>query len=66
MRAREAGFGVTSDEREPPFFFLKATDSAISHASGAGGVLAVPFPPATEDLHYEAEMVRAVPPLATS
>lgn len=63
MRKREAGFGVTGDEREPPFFFLKASDCAVSHPSAEAepaAALRIPFPPATSDLHFEAEMVVAL------
>ena len=59
--AREMrALGDTSgDEREPPFFFLKPGDALVSHASGEAlsGALAMPYPPLTEALHYEAELV---------
>ena len=59
--AREMrALGDTSgDEREPPFFFLKPGDALVSHAVGsaADGALAMPYPPQTESLHYEAELV---------
>ncbi|WP_020040629.1 fumarylacetoacetate hydrolase family protein [Salipiger mucosus] len=48
--AREMG----NDDREPPFFFTKPADAVI-----AGGETA-PYPPQTEDLHYEAELVVAI------
>ncbi|SDF07879.1 fumarylacetoacetate hydrolase family protein [Limimaricola pyoseonensis] len=44
--AREMG----NDEREPPFFFTKPASAAV--ATGA----ALPYPPATTDLHHEAEL----------
>ena len=48
--AREMG----ADEREPPFFFLKPGDAIVeNHAT-------IPYPPATENLHYEAELVVAL------
>ncbi len=40
--------------REPPFFFQKPADAAV------GGGAALPFPPATADLHHEAELVVAL------
>ena len=42
------------DEREPPFFFAKPAD-AIVHDGGT-----VPYPPLTNDLHHEVEMVVAL------
>jgi fumarylpyruvate hydrolase len=43
-----------NDEREPPFFFAKPAD-AIVHDGGT-----VPYPPLTNDLHHEVEMVVAL------
>ena len=43
-----------NDTREPPFFFAKPADAIVE--SGA----TIPFPPATHDLHYEAELVVAI------
>lgn len=40
--------------REPPFFFMKPADSVVQ--SGA----TVPYPPRTEDLHHEIELVVAI------
>ncbi len=40
-------------EREEPFFFAKPADAAV-HAE------AVPYPPATADLHHEVELVVAL------
>jgi fumarylpyruvate hydrolase len=48
--AREMG----SDEREPPFFFTKFTDTLVS----SGATLA--YPPRTQDYHYEGELVIAI------
>ena len=45
--AREMG----NDEKDPPFFFMKPADAV----AGNGDV--IPFPPETEDLHHEAELV---------
>lgn len=50
---------TSGDEREPPFFFLKPGDALLSHASGEAldSTLVMPYPPQTEALHYEAELV---------
>ena len=48
--AREMG----ADEREPPFFFLKPADAIVQDGT------TIPYPVATEDLHYEAELVAAI------
>ncbi len=50
--AREMG----GDGREPPFFFMKPADAVV--ANGAE----VPYPPRTENLHHEVELVVAVGP----
>lgn len=47
-RARELG---NDAEREPPFFFTKPADAVVE----ARGI--VPYPPMTESLHHEIEMV---------
>ncbi|MEO0619157.1 MAG: fumarylacetoacetate hydrolase family protein, partial [Pseudomonadota bacterium] len=49
--AREMG---KDPDREPPFFFLKPADSVVP-AEGD-----VPYPPLTEDLHHEVELVIAI------
>jgi fumarylpyruvate hydrolase len=49
--AREMGNDPT---REEPFFFMKPADAVVP----AEGI--VPFPPATNDLHHEVEMVVAL------
>jgi fumarylpyruvate hydrolase len=49
--AREMGNDPT---REPPFFFMKPADAVIA----ASGV--VPYPPLTDDMHHEVEMVVAI------
>jgi fumarylpyruvate hydrolase len=49
--AREMG---KDPDREPPFFFMKPADAVVD----AHGVL--PYPPATNDLHHEVEMVVAL------
>jgi fumarylpyruvate hydrolase len=49
--AREMG---SDPNREPPFFFTKPADAVVA-ASGA-----VPYPPSTQDLHHEIELVVAL------
>lgn len=49
--AREMG---KDPDREPPFFFTKPADAVVDHAA------TVAYPPLTEDLHYEAELVVAI------
>ena len=49
--AREMG---RDPDREPPFFFTKPADAVV--ADGA----TIPYPPQTENLHYEAELVVAI------
>jgi fumarylpyruvate hydrolase len=48
--AREMGH----DDREPPFFFTKPADAVVEHGA------TIPYPPGTENLHYEAELVVAI------
>lgn len=48
--AREMG----NDTREPPFFFTKPADALV------GGDARIPYPPATTELHHEAELVVAI------
>ncbi|MGJ8584781.1 MAG: fumarylacetoacetate hydrolase family protein [Marinosulfonomonas sp.] len=48
--AREMG----NDDREPPFFFTKPNSAIVPNDS------TIPFPPATENFHYEAELVVAI------
>ncbi|MDB5961977.1 MAG: fumarylacetoacetate hydrolase [Massilia sp.] len=49
--AREMG---SDPDREPPFFFMKPADAVVA----AAGVL--PYPGATNELHYEVELVVAL------
>jgi len=49
--AREMGH---DPDREPPFFFMKPADAVVP----ASGVIA--YPPLTEDLHHEIELVVAI------
>ncbi|HMW52130.1 MAG TPA: fumarylacetoacetate hydrolase family protein [Zoogloea sp.] len=53
--AREMGADPT---REAPFFFCKPADAVVS--VGPEGVLELPYPVATANLHYEAELVVAI------
>jgi fumarylpyruvate hydrolase len=48
--AREMG----ADEREPPFFFTKFADTIVESGS------TIAYPPATENFHFEAELVLAI------
>ncbi len=48
--AREMG----NDEREPPFFFTKPADALVT------GGRDTPYPPATNNLHHEVELVVAL------
>lgn len=50
--AREMGH----DEREPPFFFLKAADTLVANHE------TIPFPSRTNDLHHEIDVL--VPTIA--
>ena len=49
--AREMG---KDPDREPPFFFSKPADAVVDDDA------TVPYPPQTENLHYEAELVVAL------
>ena len=49
--AREMG---KDPDREPPFFFTKPADAVVDDGAQ------VPYPPETENLHYEIELVLAV------
>jgi fumarylpyruvate hydrolase len=44
--------------REPPFFFLKPADAVVAVAAGTVGT--VPYPLATADFQFEAELVVAI------
>ena len=52
--AREMGF----TGREPPFFFLKPADAIVRVGDGATGEM--PYPPLTQNLHHEIELVVAI------
>jgi fumarylpyruvate hydrolase len=43
-----------NDEREPPFFFQKPADALLPSGSD------FPYPPKTEDVHHEIELVVAI------
>ena len=52
--AKEMGF----TGREPPFFFLKPTDSLVVVDAGQTGRM--PYPSLTQNLHHEIELVVAI------
>jgi fumarylpyruvate hydrolase len=52
--AKEMGF----TGREPPFFFLKPTDSLVVVEEGQNGQM--PYPSLTQNLHHEIELVVAI------
>jgi len=49
--AREMG---NDPDREPPFFFMKPADALLDDG------LTMPYPPQTDDLHHEIELVVAI------
>lgn len=49
--AREMG---KDPDRDPPFFFLKPADAVVDDG------LTIPYPPQTENFHFEAEMVAVI------
>lgn len=53
--AREMGH---DPDREPPFFFGKPADAIVYVAPGTQGTF--PYPPASEDVHFEMELVAAI------
>jgi fumarylpyruvate hydrolase len=52
-RSHALEMGANPD-REPPFFFMKPADAVRDDES------VIPYPPATQDLHHEVELVVAV------
>ncbi|MEY2634010.1 MAG: hypothetical protein RIR00_2664 [Pseudomonadota bacterium] len=54
--AREMGAHDQAEGKEPPFFFTKPADALI----GGAGQIAIPYPPATQDLQHEVELVAAL------
>lgn len=55
--AREMGF---DPDREPPFFFCKANDSASVVPVPVDTCVDLPYPSLTSNYHYELEMVVAI------
>ena len=53
--AREMG---ADPDREPPFFFAKPGDAIVP--AGADGAVTVAYPPKTNNLHHEVELVVAI------
>ncbi len=54
--AREMGALAQAEGREPPFFFMKPGDAVVS----GDGELAIAYPPLTNNLHHEVELVVAL------
>jgi fumarylpyruvate hydrolase len=54
--AREMGATDQAEGREPPFFFMKPGDAVV----GGDGEISVRYPPITQNLHHEVEMVVAL------
>lgn len=54
--AREMGAAEQADGREPPFFFTKPADAVVI----GEGEIAVTYPPVTQNLHHEVELVVAL------
>jgi fumarylpyruvate hydrolase len=54
--AREMGALAQAEGREPPFFFMKPGDAVV----GGEGELAIAYPPLTNNLHHEVELVVAL------
>jgi fumarylpyruvate hydrolase len=54
--AREMGALEQAEGREPPFFFMKPGDTVVSGV----GEISVAYPPATNNLHHEVELIVAL------
>ena len=54
--AREMGAADQAEGREPPFFFMKPGDAVVS----GEGELQVTYPPLTNNLHHEVELIVAL------
>jgi fumarylpyruvate hydrolase len=54
--AREMGAADQAEGREPPFFFMKPGDAVV----GGTGEIGVAYPPLTNALHHEVELVVAL------
>ncbi len=55
--AREMGF---DPDREPPFFFCKPNDPESIVPVPVGQTVTLPYPPQTDNYHYEIELVVAI------
>ena len=55
--AREMGF---DPDREPPFFFCKPNDAQSVIAVAPDTTVSIPYPPETNNYHYEIELVVAI------
>lgn len=53
--AREMG---KDPDREPPFFFTKPSDAVVN--TGVGENVEIPYPPETQNVHYEIELTAAI------
>ena len=54
--AREMGATAQAEGREPPFFFMKPADAVV----GCDGEVSVAYPPLTQNLHHEVELIVAL------
>ena len=54
--AREMGSADQAEGREPPFFFMKPGDAVV----GGAGEISIAYPPLTNNLHHEVELVVAL------
>jgi len=54
--AREMGAADQAEGREPPFFFMKPGDAVV----GGNDEISVAYPPLTNNLHHEVELVVAL------
>jgi len=54
--AREMGATDQAEGREPPFFFMKPGDAAVSGT----GEISLAYPPVTQNLHHEVELIVAL------
>jgi fumarylpyruvate hydrolase len=54
--AREMGATAQAEGREPPFFFMKPADAVV----GGEGEVSVTYPPITQNLHHEVELIVAL------
>ncbi|QLQ24346.1 MAG: fumarylacetoacetate hydrolase family protein [Dechloromonas sp.] len=54
--AREMGAANQAEGREPPFFFMKPGDAVV----GGNDEISVAYPPLTNNLHHEVELIVAL------